>query len=87
VKELNTDRIIKGILVALIGFVIIMGIREGEDAMIYFITGQLGLTLIQGLGMGFLLIIIGILLAIVGTVSKSPKKMMTYFCLSNLYWK
>jgi len=74
VKELNTNRIVQAIFIALIGFVIMMGIREGEPAMVDFITGQLGLTLVQGLGMGLFLIIIGILIAIVGIASKSPKR-------------
>ena len=67
---MNGGRIIQGIFVLAIGYVIIGGLTDREPAMVSFITGDLGFTVTQGFGLGYVLMFIGLILAIAGVLSK-----------------
>jgi len=71
---LNKSRIINGLFIIAIGAFIILGLNEGEPAMVYFITGQLGFSIVQGFGLGATLIFIGLIIFTVGALSKTKKK-------------
>jgi len=71
---LNKGRIINGLFIIAIGAFIILGLNESEPAMVYFITEQLGFSIVQGLGLGATLIFIGLIIAMAGALSRTKKK-------------
>ncbi|MGQ4915138.1 MAG: hypothetical protein ACP6IU_10400 [Candidatus Asgardarchaeia archaeon] len=70
---MNKGRILNGFFILVIGIVIVGGLTEGEPAMLSFITQDLGFTVIQGVGLGYFLVFIGLILSIAGAVSKPSK--------------
>lgn len=66
---MNSGTVVKGIFIALIGFVVMMGCLEGEPAMIEFVNG-FGFSAVEGIGLGTTVSIIGIVIALVGLGSK-----------------
>ncbi|MGQ4834630.1 MAG: hypothetical protein ACP6IS_12165 [Candidatus Asgardarchaeia archaeon] len=71
---MNVGRIIQGIFILAIGYVIIGGLTDGESAMTSFITSDLGFTVTQGLGLGYVLMFVGLILAMAGVISKKSVK-------------
>ena len=70
---MDKGRVVNGLFVLAIGICIILGLNESEPAVIYFITGQLGFSIIQGLGLGATLMFIGLIISVTGVLSKTKK--------------
>ena len=70
---MNKDTIVKGLFIAILGFVIMMGCLDGEPAMLEFVA-NFGFSGTEGVGLGTTIGIVGLVIALAGLRASSPQK-------------
>ena len=66
------DTIFFGLVILVIGIALMGGLTEGEEATIYFVNQQLGLSVTEGLGLAFVAIVLGLIIMVAGAVARKP---------------